>query len=61
MNHKALKWAAIGAGAWLLYRYLAKPTQAQAEANAKAEIQKKRDEAPWWRPVNKDGGYDYGI
>lgn len=49
MNHNALKWAAIGAGAWLLYRYFTKP-------KAKAE-----EESTSWIPSLPDpqGVVDY--
>jgi len=37
MNHNALKWAAIGAGAWFLYRYLSKPSQNNNSTSSPSE------------------------
>jgi hypothetical protein len=59
MNHNALKWAAIGAGAWLLYRYLAKPAVSQptvSENNKKLPYPmgegtpEQEANRPWWQP-----------
>jgi hypothetical protein len=50
MNN-ALKYAMIAAGAWLLYRYLAKPSTVE-NSNPGEWIETPEEKAarPWWQP-----------
>lgn len=64
MNNNALKWAAIGAGAWLLYRYLSKPAAAEtplselpANRNPDYEFNTGNPNAPVGQDVNKASGW----
>lgn len=62
MNHNALKWAAIGAGAWLLYRYLSKPTEVDysklpANQTPGYEYNTGNPNAPVSQDVNRDSGW----
>ena len=54
MNHNALKWAAIGAGAWLLYRYLSKPKRSENKEKVPYPMGEGTPEQeanrPWWKP-----------
>lgn len=44
MNHNLIKWAAIGAGAWILWRYLSKPNDGANAENKPADP----EVSPWW-------------
>jgi hypothetical protein len=62
MNHNALKWAAIGAGAWLLYRYFTKPkpkadTPPPANTMPGYEYNTGNPNAPVGQEVNKESGW----
>jgi hypothetical protein len=64
MTNKLLKWAAIGGGAWLLYRYLAKPatpekplSEQPANRNPDYEYNTGNPNAPVGQDVNRAGGW----
>jgi hypothetical protein len=64
MNNNALKWAAIGAGAWLLYRYLSKPKGSEPNGSESEDSNYWKNQPyplgegtpeqeanrPWWQP-----------
>ena len=61
--NKFLKWAAIGAGAWYLYRYLSKPAEVKplselpANRNPDYEYNTGNPNAPVGQDVNKASGW----
>lgn len=61
MNHNLVKWAAIGAGAWILWRYLSKqePKKTDVPANQLPgyEYNTGNPNAPVGQEVNKESGY----
>jgi hypothetical protein len=59
MNHNALKWAAIGAGAWLLYYYITKVDYSKLPANRNPDYKYNtgNPNAPVDQEVNKESGY----
>jgi hypothetical protein len=52
MNNKLIKWAAIGGGAWLLYRYLVKPSQPvpsrEPESDWSPRLPDTQEEVDYW-------------
>lgn len=59
MNHNALKWAAIGAGAWLLYRFLTKVDYSKLPANRNPDYKYNtgNPNAPVDQEVNRASGW----
>jgi hypothetical protein len=64
MNHNLVKWAAIGAGAWILWRYLSKASSAEnpssdvpANQLPGYEYNTGNPNAPVGQEVNKESGY----
>jgi hypothetical protein len=63
MNPHALKWAAIGAGAWLLYYYITKPDYSKLPANQNPDYKYNtgNPNAPVGEELNKISGYKINI
>lgn len=66
MNHNLVKWAAIGAGAWILWRYLSKdesktPSVATSDQLPGYEYNTGNPNAPVGQEVNKESGYKANI
>lgn len=65
MNQNLIKWAAIGAGAWLLYRYLTKPSASETPVPANQlpgyEFNTGNPNAPVGQETNKASGYKINI
>jgi hypothetical protein len=60
MNSKIIKWAAIGAGAWLLYRYFY-PVKSLADSPVNPADLTGNPNAPVSEELNKVSGYKLNI
>jgi len=47
MSNQLIKWAAIGAGAWILYRYYSKPKNEKPSEPVQKESEREVY-SPWW-------------
>lgn len=61
MKTNALKWAALGAGAWFLYRYLTKPAVSKADSPVDPKDLTGNPNAPVSEELNKVSGYKLNI
>lgn len=61
MNTHALKWAALGAGAWLIYHYITKVDYSKlpADRNPDYKYNTGNPNAPVSQEVNKASGWKF--